>query len=695
MREYIQIEMPPATRTTTTTTTQPYKLYKFMDRRDPRYQKQLQKLSTKDAMLSREEHCVVHHPNDNNSNDNDGVAKARNIVLYVPGHWGSYGQSRSVGAHGTQMTKARETNIRQRIQTLNDSVVETNNVPSSLDTFIYDVYSVDFMEQGTALHGQFVKYQSDFVAACIKQLVEDCSATQIYIVAHSMGGYVALYTLQKYPELHEYVQNIITLATPHSNPLYSFDRSIHEIHQSLKESKYENDTQPSPLIVSLSGGLRDEMIEASACEIVEPKNGRRQQQPAKTISVLTTRFMTTKQQRNDQQEPLLGMDHRAIVWCHQVLDDVRKILWTLVTTTNDHLSVSDRREKVERLLGIQRMTYSYSNDVHTLYETMRHTYGRWYAVCMESSMLYNLPYVFSLFVVIASIHAHIDPFHKTILTKMSEPSVGMKQRRKNENYMVFHIWPVVLVIGLGSYFNHRVDLIPTVIMALVADLINSLLVTIMPIGFLQKTMVSSTTTTTASNKPLCRLASTLLVVLVFIIVLGFSLANYLNHGVGVVGFFQRYLGMTLYIYAIVMIYIILITWIGWSSKSNTDSAFDIQFIVLTMMTIPVTVAGDITLMIWDLTTHIFSWKTILSLFLPVGLLSLTKILQSYRGDGPRNIQKSFLLWRRRSIGCFVLVFITAPWILSPGSGYLASTVVQTIAWIDLGLVYFCKYLDPH
>ena len=745
MREFIEIETTPYYRNNhqsySTKATESYKLYKFIDRRDPRYKKQLQHfISNKVQPLQRHEHCIVadnHNLNKRNATTSTTITKAQHVVLFIPGHWGSYSQSRSLGAHGTRMTKARQPNIHHYIQTLKDSTTTTstttdaNNNHLSIDKFIYDVYSVDFNEQGSALHGNFVIYQSQFVASIIKQLIEDCSVDKIHIVAHSMGGYVARYTLLQNPQLYQYVPNIITLATPHANPLYGFDTSIHQIHNkillettsatqqqqqqqqrreqqsSTKEDNDDDDLQASsPLIISISGGLRDEMIEASACEMKQQPR-RRTHSSSTTVSVLTTHLMadTNKNQQQGQNQPqaqsqlLLGMDHRAIVWCHQVLGDVRKILWTLII--NDHLSVQERREQIETLLGIEQRnsndhsssssSYSYSEDVLTLHETMRQSYGRWYALCMESSMLYNLPHLFSLFVMIASIHSHFDPFHKEEEMMLMKKNQSTRKERMVLMHLTFQILPVVLVIILGCQFNDSVGFAPTVVMAFVADLINSFLIAVMPVGFLRKKILSLDTTTTGSGarNAFEFLSRMLLVLLIVIIIVALCLVCFLLPGTGIVGFFQEYIDSTLYICAIVMTYAILISWIGYS-KSNRESAFDIQFIVLTMMTIPITAVGDIVLMIWEHTVQGSAWKSLLKILIPVGLLAFTKIQRACSED-PKDVDRSFAQsWRRRSIFFIVLAFAISPWVLSRGSGYLAKTVVEMIAWMDLALVYFSK-----
>jgi hypothetical protein len=75
-----------------------------------------------------------------------------------------------------------------------------------------------------------------------------------------MGGYVARLTPILHPSTVPYLHNTITLAMPHSNPVFAFDESVYELHQKLVTEQ-----QDDPLIVSFSGGLRDEMIAPSVC----------------------------------------------------------------------------------------------------------------------------------------------------------------------------------------------------------------------------------------------------------------------------------------------------------------------------------------------------------------------------------------------------------------------------------------------
>jgi len=139
-----------------------YRVFKFTDLRD-----------------ARQRHL---HPQDSTRYDewsftssSDWCTAPKNetttIVLYVPGHWGSFSQARSLGAHGLQWTRARDDVSRiQREGNLMQSG-EWNGLSRDLDKFVYDVYTIDFAEQGGALHANFLYAQSNYVAQVVMALV--------------------------------------------------------------------------------------------------------------------------------------------------------------------------------------------------------------------------------------------------------------------------------------------------------------------------------------------------------------------------------------------------------------------------------------------------------------------------------------------------------------------------------------------
>jgi hypothetical protein len=234
-----------------------YRLYKFTDRRDPR-QQHLYSRSTLRGQRGR----------DNNNNDwctttttttTPQNASTTAIVLYIPGHWGSYTQARSLGAHGLQWTRQYYDShqlVHQQEQFLQNGT--WNGQSTNLSSFVYDVYAIDFCEQGGALHANFLRAQTDYVATVITTLMRTCNTTKITLVGHSMGGLVARSIPMFHPSRQK-ISNLITLATPHERLPYGFDETLHDFYK-LLDSHEEQAT-----LVSISGGLRDEMIPPSVC----------------------------------------------------------------------------------------------------------------------------------------------------------------------------------------------------------------------------------------------------------------------------------------------------------------------------------------------------------------------------------------------------------------------------------------------
>jgi triacylglycerol esterase/lipase EstA (alpha/beta hydrolase family) len=80
------------------------------------------------------------------------------------------------------------------------------------------------------------------------------------MVAHSVGGYAARLTLVAFPQTRKFVRNIITLATPHDGLPFTLDRSVAKVIEKIKQTKMNDVT-----LVSICGGMRDEMIPPSTC----------------------------------------------------------------------------------------------------------------------------------------------------------------------------------------------------------------------------------------------------------------------------------------------------------------------------------------------------------------------------------------------------------------------------------------------
>jgi hypothetical protein len=264
----------------------PYRLWKFIDQRDPRYRRFVTSGSDvvnfdSDKPLMGTDWCDGDSDMKGNRNKNATVA-----VLYIPGHGGSYEQSRSLGAHGLQLTGARS--IRQERRVVSalqrnewSGATNNNNLNNNIDNFIFDVYAVDFGEEGGALHGDLILEQGLFVGQAVQKLVHDCQLQDIVLVGHSMGGFAARLASILVPETRSHIRNIVTLATPHAG---AWNPSLFHIHQQMKtmtrtsssstidtDSDNDNDDGDTVLhntaLVSIAGGLRDEMILPEACHV--------------------------------------------------------------------------------------------------------------------------------------------------------------------------------------------------------------------------------------------------------------------------------------------------------------------------------------------------------------------------------------------------------------------------------------------
>jgi pimeloyl-ACP methyl ester carboxylesterase len=331
MRNYVPIHVAEAITTS-------YNLFKFVDSRDPRHQ----------SLLARANTPI---------RDNSHCAQNPFVVLYIPGHWGSYSQCRSIGAHGVQLTKSGSDGqfVMMATQALRDGT--WSGTAEHSETFVYEVYCVDFAEQGAAVHGIFIRKQSQYVAQVVEKLSKDCGVATITLVGHSVGGLVAKSVPVYHPSVGSKIRNIVTLATPHVGLPFAFDQSIHNVYLELES------ITNGILITSISGGLKDEMIPAALCEV-----------PSGVSRVAGAAF---------------GMDHKAIVWCSQVLEKVREIIFIL---SQDE--TPGRKSVVERV-GVVNGSYAhFVAEQKNLYLRQN---GFFRYVALEAAMVYNLELLLSMF----------------------------------------------------------------------------------------------------------------------------------------------------------------------------------------------------------------------------------------------------------------------------------------------------------
>jgi PGAP1-like protein len=355
-----------------------YRVFKFMDHRDPRHRELLQKESVADDSwcLSKQAQTVP-------------------LIVYVPGHFGSYEQSRSLGAHGTQLT-ARNTQqqhdqaVLQKLSNLRNN--HTATAIESMDDFFFDVVAIDFREEGGGFHGAIIQRQAEFIANTVSQITQTCrNVKSIAIVAHSIGGISTRWALYKFPAEMAVIRNVVTLGTPHAHTVLSWQSTLRNMYReigtlSLNSKNIDGDDNNNNVaLVSIAGGLRDEMIPPMACEI---ENG---------LSLLATDIMQNGTVEARNVPVALGMDHRALVWCHNLLTPVRNILFGLLLKASNK-SVESRLARANEVSfrpHTRRVDYSedYQVAVRGIRKTLQDSYGYWMALALETSLLYHLEIV--------------------------------------------------------------------------------------------------------------------------------------------------------------------------------------------------------------------------------------------------------------------------------------------------------------
>lgn len=276
----------------------PYRLFKFTDARDLRYRRFFQQNNGKIVDLEDTSWC---------NNNNNTVP-----ILFVPGHAGDYQQARSLGAHAIQMTG--------RSMTSNELQAAIAKLQNDSQPQL-DVYAVDFNEEWSALHGFYATRQVRFVEQAIERLVTACEGYEsIFLVGHSIGGLVSLAAAKAQPA---YVNTIVTLATPHQD-LITYEPQLWQWHKSLAEP-----IGPVNLVLlSISGGLRDELVSPEATR-------HRSMNTFYGSSFVGPDLMEVAQDEGKITSPCLGMDHRAIVWCRNLLAPLRGMLIALAQARRD------------------------------------------------------------------------------------------------------------------------------------------------------------------------------------------------------------------------------------------------------------------------------------------------------------------------------------------------------------------------
>jgi len=189
------------------------------------------------------------------------------------------------------------------------------------------------------------------------------------------------------PILHPFaidkIRNIITLSTPHHGHPYTFDESMKEIYHSFQNF------DSSILVASISGGLKDELIPPSLCEI--------------------------ENNMSRVAGKLYGMDHKAIVWCHEILEVVRKAIFIL---SGSNETISNRMSLI-REAGI--VDGNYKSHVAEQKKKFLEIHGFLQWIALECSMIYNVELLlttFSLFCAFNLIWPNAKPLFVSLIVAL-------------------------------------------------------------------------------------------------------------------------------------------------------------------------------------------------------------------------------------------------------------------------------------
>ena len=421
-----------------------YRLLKFTDARDPRHQhlydvsgymienwenQNKRSKSTKEGRLLElnDNWCLLPNNITKSKGWNGAPYPHRgHPVLYIPGHWGSFSQARSIGAHGTRWT-GRSLHGK-RLHDVYDSFLNGRgmhdgrnlNAPktedqfmdwyqssyslSYLNEFVMDVYSLDFNEEGAALHPSILLRQAEFFAKAVETMVDGCNlnGTGTTIVAHSIGAWVVRISLKMHPHLVErgWVKNVITLASPLGGVPYAVDAGVHDIARHLND---DDRNIGNVTFISVSGGLRDEMIPPEVCEI--PSGTHDITKPNSEAFLATT--ILNRNMKNTKYQ--YGMDHRAIVWCYDLLKVVREVIFTLAVTSDQDMTPQNRMKVARKvMLGKRRENQSsFKQDTEQQRDLLLSEKGYVKTVAIQLASPYNLNSLLKLAISALMLDLHV------------------------------------------------------------------------------------------------------------------------------------------------------------------------------------------------------------------------------------------------------------------------------------------------
>ncbi|CEI99970.1 hypothetical protein RMCBS344292_14042 [Rhizopus microsporus] len=181
-------------------------------------------------------------------------------VLFIPGHAGSFRQVRSLAAEAAYYYYTH---------------YEKDTIKWQQGVRNLDFFTVDFNEEFSALHGQSILEQAEYLNDAISYILKLYTQarkthassslpdpTSVIILGHSMGGIVARTMFTMYNYQHGTINTVITMSTPHMLPPAPFDWKISQLYDDIHRFWQEkiSSVLKDVAIVSIAGGTLDNTV---------------------------------------------------------------------------------------------------------------------------------------------------------------------------------------------------------------------------------------------------------------------------------------------------------------------------------------------------------------------------------------------------------------------------------------------------
>ncbi len=274
-------------------------------------------------------------------------------VVYVPGNAGSFKQVRSFGSEGYRgFHGASEHDSSLLAGGMSGSVIgelmglgaEGNKRNS------FDFWAVDFREELSGISGVLMEKQSEYLVDAIHHVLSLYNSTfdprvararSVVLVAHSMGGVVAMGAAGHSKLRGGAISTVITLATPHFPavlPDVAMAQRYAFVEQAFRRGAFANVS-----LVSIGGGGRDVQIPSRLAV------------PSALAAPDRTLYVDTKSMPRTHLET----DHVCIVWCNQVVKAVVGALFNMIDPKTNMIydsAVARTKAMAKRLSGLVEMS---------------------------------------------------------------------------------------------------------------------------------------------------------------------------------------------------------------------------------------------------------------------------------------------------------------------------------------------------